>query len=218
MEGYSLWLKDEREPVVKLSMTSMKVLFAALRQAGLVDDLKWSLIRCQKDHDFKCKENGCLQGHMAGCVLDIRRLLAVHERAREWLQDNPHFDSGTEDEEAYLDENGEVHSGDTDSDRAVRIVERLIEILRELAGKREKEVTYLNEATEEHIHPCARQIDLWGRISKEGKESVLEIDRKLLDYNYAKSNQEELERVRYKWLTREEAIKRGIVFAEIWEW
>ena len=218
MEGYSLWLKDGRRPAAKLSMTSVKVLSAVLREAGLVDDVKRCVIRCEKDHDFKCQENGCLQGHMVGHVLDIRKFLAVHERTREWLQDNPGFDSGAESERANPGKNGEIHSpGDTDFDRALIIVEGLIEILRELVGKQEKEVVYSNEVTKESVFPCARQIDLYGPITKEGKEDIVEVERGLLDYEYAKSNQEELEELRETLLTRKEAIKSGMFFVQIEE-
>lgn len=207
MGGFTLWVEDHSEMVGGLNLPLRNIWFEVLEQAKLYpEEFNQCIIRCPKDFDFKCKEHGCLnRGNMVGFIFDLDKFLALHEKAREWLEGNPNYSADLED------------WPDLPRNIAVTIFGNLIKRLRALSGKA-KDIWWKDEL--EARPTCAREIMLSLVEKKPAKHGPVPVGFFLLDYDCAKGhlNDKELHKMRYGYedslITLAEAKKRGIVFVK----
>lgn len=200
------------------------VWYNVIKQAGLQEDFNVCVSHCCKDVDGECEKNGCLQKFLACFRFSIKDFLDIHKKAKKWLEDNPDFkregpEHGFMDVDKFIkfkEEKEKINeiidnkklaeqSMITDYQQALIVFDDIIEVLSKTSAFYEKGVL-LNQSSDNDLYPCARELVLEN-----------ETECAFLDYYYTKKHLKELKKYSGSFegvITREEAIKKGIIFVE----
>lgn len=106
-------------------------------------DLDRATKRCMRDPDGLCAKRGCIQGELAGRIMDIYKLAEIQEKVIGYVKRHPHWDRS-------------LGRGADDRPAVIYMVAQLNEGLRKLIKKGEKETILLDEGHDCHAHECPR--------------------------------------------------------------
>jgi len=177
--------RSSRDRVGSLCALSRNLWFRTVSRAGLEDEFQRAVIRCERDHDFKCREHGCLQGYAPAYVMDSEKLLAVARKAMVWQRKNRGSNIGAEDQWVWVNERWEgTVTAIVGTQPLPTILGYIVQLLERVLQEGERQIVLVNEATEDEIFPCVRELPL----NPKKRDRAARVDGRLLDYDYAKGH------------------------------
>lgn len=212
--------------------TSLALWFEAIRQANLMNDLSYAVVGCSKDKDGECRRRGCIDGQITAPIFDREKLLKLKVKTLSWLKKHPDFEPEIEKlkEFFYIASLSEIED-EIKKIKFTAVVDEVKDVFNIIAFPRKNEVAMADAFDEINAYPCSREIavnvskselgDKVGYIFVDQFDKVRMTKNILLDWYYAKDNQEVIKKMQEeswgKSLSEKEVLKRGIKLASIEE-
>ena len=214
---------------------SLALWLEAIRQADLMKNLDRSVVGCTKDKDSECRRRSCINNQIAAPIFSRVRLLKLKEKALNWLKKHPNFRPEIENLREFLP----VASLSELEDEIKKIeyaseVNEVKEVFKEVTSSfidsKRTEVAMVDVFEDINTYSCPREITVnvskldelgekTGYVVVDQFNKVRIIRNILLDWDYAKNNQEIIKKIQEeswaKLLSEKEVLKRGIKPATI---
>lgn len=207
---------------------SLALWLEVIRQADLMKNLDCSVVGCTKDKDNQCRRRGCINNQIAAPIFNRERLLKLKEETLNWLKKYPDFEPEIENLRQFfhiasLSELEDEIKKMKYASQINEVKEVFEEVTSSFIDSKRTEVAMVDAFEDINTHPCPREITVngekTGNVVVDHFNKVWIIRNILLDWNYAKNNQEIIKKIQEepwaKLLSEKEVLKRGIKPASI---